>query len=83
MKNTKAVAAALLTVGIAFIGFSSAPARADKPEWAGKGRGHQEERERDHGRKEYREERGHEAHFGDRHRVAVRTYYAEQQRHGH
>jgi len=84
MKNTKAFAAALLTVGIAFVGFSSAPARADKPEWAGKGRGHQEERDRDrdHGRNEYREERHHEGHFGDRGRLAVRTYYGEQERHG-
>ena len=54
----------------------AAPAFADKPDWAGKGKGHKEhDEDRDdqgHGGK-HREVRG--RHFDEHHRVAVREYY--------
>ena len=79
MNVIRALPAALLAAGIA-LSFSSAPARADKPEWAGKGRGHQQERERERVRErvEYREE--HRGRFGDHERVVVREYFVTQER---
>ena len=51
------------------------PVHADKPDWAGKGKGHNErDEDRDHGRDRGRDERS-GAHFRDEHRVAVREYY--------
>jgi Ni/Co efflux regulator RcnB len=54
------------------------PAMADKPEWAGKGKGGREERSE---RRD--DDRGGErrSHFEDRHRVVVREYY-ENEFHG-
>lgn len=49
------------------------PALAEKPEWAGKGKGHEE---RDEGRGGDRGRGGRRVeHFRDEHRVAVREYY--------
>lgn len=58
---------------------TAAPALADKPEWAGKGKGkneHAERRDDDRGREEGRRE-----HFRDRDREYVRDYY-EREYHG-
>ena len=55
------------------------PALADKPDWAGKGKGkgHEERSEdRDRGDRDRGERR--ESHFRDEHRVAVREYYEHQ-----
>jgi Ni/Co efflux regulator RcnB len=56
------------------------PAVADKPEWAGNGKGKHEDRE-DHQGNQGR----HDEHrrFEDRHRVAVRDYYAKEYQGGH
>ena len=66
----------LLTAAL-FCSFAvaAAPVLADKPDWAGKGKGHKErdeDREGDHerGKRDRRVE-----HFRDEHRVAVREYY--------
>ena len=56
---------------------ASSPALADKPEWAGKDK---HENKQDHD-----EAHGHESghrYFGDQHRHAVNTYYADYQRQG-
>jgi len=61
--------ALLCTLGVAL----ATPAYADKPDWAGKGKGHKE-RDEDRQADRDRGERG-ERHFRDEHRVAVREYY--------
>ncbi len=64
------------------------PAAADKPSWAGSGKGSKDERvdRRDDQRSERRDQdrpsAGKHRHFEDRHRVIVRDYYAEQFRSG-
>ena len=64
---------------------TASPAFSDKPPWAGAGKGHENKGDGDrdgddrHGRD--REEHG-KKHFEDRHRVAVRDYYAEEFRGG-
>ena len=57
------------------------PAMADKPDFAGKGKGARNEHSERGDRDDRRSEKG--GHFEDRHRVAVREYYAEQFRGGH
>lgn len=61
-----AMATALLT----------APALADKPPWAGGGRGDKQERE------DRPDDRRAQRYFNDQHRAAVRDYYDEQIRAG-
>ncbi|MDB5809077.1 MAG: hypothetical protein JWN94_1199 [Betaproteobacteria bacterium] len=59
----------------------AAPVIADKPEWAGKGKGkneHAERRDDDRGRNEARRE-----HFKENDRVYVRKYYERQFHGGH
>jgi Ni/Co efflux regulator RcnB len=53
------------------------PALADKPPWAGGGRGDKQERE------DRPDDRGGQRYFNDQHRVAVRDYYDERIRAGH
>ncbi len=80
--NKTRIIAALLAAGMAF-GFSSA--RADKPEWAGKGHAQKESRDREQGRdRGDARERGdrREMRFDDRGRIAVREYYGAQERAG-
>lgn len=57
---------------------ASGPVFADKPSWAGNGKG--EHRARDEGRDRDKGER--REHFGDRHRVVVRDYFAGEFRTG-
>lgn len=68
-----------LLIMIAGCNFVALPAFADKPEWAGKGKGGREERaeRRD-------DDRGGERrrHFEDSHRVVVREYYENEFRGG-
>ena len=67
--------------------FTAVPAIADKPEWAGKGKGgkheRSEHRDDDRGSKRDRHSDGKRGHFEDRHAVVVREYYTEQFRKGH
>ena len=67
---------------------ATGPVMADKPSWAGAGKGHKDERmerprERER-RDDARSQRydGGRRHFEERHRLVVREYYAEQFRHG-
>jgi Ni/Co efflux regulator RcnB len=75
---------AFAIAGILLIG----PAIADKPSWAGGGKGSKDERmdRRDEQRGERRDKDGPSvgtrSHFEERHRVIVRDYYAEQFRGG-
>ncbi|MFN0161734.1 MAG: hypothetical protein ACKVQQ_10930 [Burkholderiales bacterium] len=74
-------ALALVVGGI----LAAGPALADKPAWAGGGKGGREDR--NDRREEPRSDRGAPArvnrdHFEDRHRVLVRDYYGEQFRGG-
>lgn len=58
----------------------AAPALADKPSWAGGGKGkQQEERERDHGSRSG----GSGKYFDERRHAAVRDYYVQEYRGGH
>jgi Ni/Co efflux regulator RcnB len=80
-------------VAALMIGSLAAPyALADKPEWAGKGKGHdkgegrqdrgddrERERERGHDRDS---RRGDDHYFADQHRMAVREYYGDVGRSG-
>ena len=57
---------------------AASPVLADKPEWAGKGKGHDRHEDRDdqgdkHGKK----------HFSEQHRVAVHDYYVREFESGH
>ena len=73
---------------------ATGPVMADKPSWAGGGKGGKDERmdRRDEQRRERRDDdarsrrdgssAGRRGHFEDRHRVIVREYYAEQFRGG-
>lgn len=67
---------------------AAGPVMADKPSWAGAGKGGKDERmdRRDEQRGERRDRDGPSAgkrsHFEDRHRVIVREYYVEQFRGG-
>lgn len=56
--------------------FACGSALAEKPEWAGGGKGKKEHKER-----ERAEHRG-QVHFDDRHRVAVREYFGDAARAG-
>ena len=76
------LAAALVVSGLAVPG-----ALADKPEWAGKGKGdewHEKGKGKGHGRgKGHRDdERRSKHHFSDQHRVVVHEYYGEAFRSG-
>ncbi len=68
---------------------AAGPVMADKPSWAGSGKGGKDQRmdRRDEHRGERRDGDGHSVgkrgHFEDRHRVMVREYYVEQFRGGH
>ena len=65
---------------------AAGPVLADKPEWAGKGKGDRAER-RDDQRGERRESDrrpdGRRSHFEDKHRTIVREYYTQEFRGGH
>ncbi len=63
-----------LVAGLALTG----PVLADKPSWAGKGKGEQ----RDQKGGERRDQDSKRKHFEDNHRAAVRDYYMEQYRGG-
>ena len=77
-------ASALVIGGI----LAAGPVMADKPSWAGSGKGGKDERmdRRDEQRSERRDRDGpsvgKRGHFEDRHRVMVREYYVEQFRGG-
>lgn len=78
MKNSKEISlgsvAVLLFAGI----LAATPAYADKPEWAGKGKGkHKESRDQ--------REHSHDGsnHFGERQHLVVREYYEREYRGGH
>jgi Ni/Co efflux regulator RcnB len=69
-----------LVVGAVFI---AAPAMADKPEWAGSGKGGKNEKmERHDSDKGDRRDGERRKYFEDRHRVVVHEYYEEQVRSG-
>jgi len=68
---------ALLIAGILAIG----PALAEKPSWAGEGKGGKHRQGERHDSQKERE-RGRE-HFGDRHRTVAHDYYSEQFHRGH
>jgi|SRR5579871_3499633 len=74
LKKLHLIGAALATALVAV------PAFADKPDWAGKGKGHERGEDRDG------DERGgngkHAKHFDEHHRVAVRDYYEGEYRGG-
>ena len=78
------VAGAFLAGSVVTALLSASPALADKPSWAGAGKGHEnkadEDRDRDDRRGRNKEERDErfENRFEDRHRVAVRDYYDEE-----
>ena len=59
------IRAMVLLIGL---GLCAAPALAEKPEWAGKGKGHG---------------KGHDKHFDDQRRGYVRSYYDDEFRRGH
>jgi hypothetical protein len=67
--------------------FAASPALAEKPEWAGKGKGHDKSEWRGKGKghnrggDEARDHRG--RHFGEEQRVVVHEYYGERFRLGH
>jgi len=64
---------------------AAGPVFADKPSWAGPGKGHKEKRIERHERGDDVGSRRHEVerrHFEERHRSVIREYYAEQFRHG-
>jgi len=65
MEPTMQIRAMVLMIGL---GLCSAPALAEKPEWAGKGKGHG---------------KGHHKHFDDQRRGAVLGYYDDEFRRGH
>ena len=75
----------LLTIALA-AAFAANPALADKPEWAGKGKGKGHEKSGWHdkgkGRGNARSQQ-HSHYFEDRHKVVVHDYYGEQYRRGH
>jgi hypothetical protein len=57
--------------------FVAAPSFADKPAWAGKGKGHEErDDDRDEGRGKHKAKHG--KHFDDSKRLVVREYYQTQ-----
>jgi len=57
----------------------SAPSFADKPAWAGKGKGHEErDDDRDEGRGKGKHKAKHGKHFDDSKRLVVREYYQTQ-----
>ena len=60
--------------------FTAMSVMADKPEWAGKGKGGKHERSdrRDDDRDSKRHHDGKRGHFEERHAVVVREYYTEQ-----
>ena len=64
---------------------AASPALADKPEWAGKGKGHDKSEWRGKGKghegRDHRGERG-GRHFGEEQRVVVYEYYGESFRSG-
>ena len=73
---TMKFAVALVVGGV----LAAGPALAEKPSWAGSGKGgSQKGAKRDKGDRSGRERR----HFQDQHRVAVREHYTEQFRGGH
>lgn len=58
---------------------SAHPALADKPEWAGKGKGHENRGDRSGGKGKSAERDGdRRGHFEERHRVVVRDYYGKE-----
>jgi Ni/Co efflux regulator RcnB len=67
---------------------AAGPVMADKPAWAGAGKGGKDERgdRRDHDRESQRDRDGRSvgkgSHFQDQHRVIVREYYTEEYRGG-
>ena len=66
---------------------AAGPVMADKPEWAGGGKGksgkHERSDRRDDQRGERRDDGGKRGHFEERHQAIVRDYYTEQFRGGH
>lgn len=59
---------------------TAAPAFADKPEWAGKGKGKSDHAER---RDDDRRHEGRREHFKDHDRVVIREYYEREYHGGH
>jgi Ni/Co efflux regulator RcnB len=78
MKNGKEISMGSVVV-LLFAGIlAAAPAYADKPEWAGKGKNkHQESRDQGGHAHDGRN------HFGERQHVVVREYYEQEYRGGH
>ena len=74
-----------LTRTLAFaiaVAMTAGPAIADKPPWAGGGKG--EDREHGKGKDRDRDERGgHKKHFDDRHRSMIHDYYDREYHAGH
>jgi len=63
------IARNVLALGVA-LGLSAAPVLAEKPEWAGKGKGHVKSKKKN-------------KHFDDDKRTQVRSFYEEEYRGGH
>jgi hypothetical protein len=86
MKNTSLHAAALvITLVLSWI--TAVPALADKPEHAGKGKGHDKSGWHEKGKGQDKRaskdddrarDRGRDSHFSERHRIVVHDYYQEQ-----
>ena len=83
MRKTQLLAALVLST------MAVSPVVAEKPEWAGKGKGHSERdhpgkgKGKGHDRNDAREEGRRSGHFHDRHRTVVHDYYDDQYRRGH
>lgn len=85
--NRSNVHAALLAISIAISGIAAGPAYADKPEHAGKGKGHDKSSRHDKGKghdgkdskhDDQGRDRGRGSHFSEPQRIVVHEYYEEQ-----
>lgn len=76
----------LLTIAL-LAAFAASPALADKPEWAGKGKGKGHDKSGWHGKAKghgsAHSQKRHSHYFKDRHKVAAHEYYGERYRRGH
>ena len=77
------IARIALACGIA-VTLAAPPTLADKPEWAGGGKGHEDRDDHPKGKGKGRDRDSvRRGHFEDRHRVAVHEYYDREYRSGH
>lgn len=85
-KNASMVLAGRALVAALALPLASGPVLADKPDWAGGGKGKHEKKhdKHDHDRHEHDRREARVGHYFDDHdRQAVRVYYVEQGRAGH